>query len=205
MSWRDDYYSPDEVARIQEIRRLRGVCRELEDCISELEKENQDLKKRLQNPEEAGKRDCHKEFLNALCVCLHNCADCYDDVTRQSECEPARRMNLYYVSDKGFSIEPCSEKLNQKLLRLAEEHGYIGELIKDGDDHFLHFFRCRAVGVVFQYASGEYELWEDIKLSPEEEAKVRNVFCAHKAEASTIKGFHKVLMKERKSENGKDY
>lgn len=200
-------YSEAEESMRQEIQRLHRVCWDLQDEIKSLEKENEGLKRKCrENGEEAAHRKYHHLLIEELCMATNNCADCYDEEARQTDCEPESRLQLFHLSENGFSIEPYfDEKCNQKLLRLAEEHGYIGELIKDGDDHFLHFFRCRAIGVVFQYASGEYELWEDIKLSPEEEAKVRNIFCAHKAEASTIKGFQKVLMKERKSENGKDY
>lgn len=49
MSWRDDLYSPEEISMQQEIRRLRGVCRELSE-------ENENLRKMLQSVTDNGKQ-----------------------------------------------------------------------------------------------------------------------------------------------------
>lgn len=56
---------------------------------------------------------------------VNNCACCYNDETRQTECYPLDCVNLLHVTENSFYMELYdNSKINRELIEIAKDHGY---------------------------------------------------------------------------------
>lgn len=82
-------------------------------------------------------KDVHKEIFKDICLNLLNCAE-YGKI-----CNPHWQLSchagLIVVSENTFQIEPYSEKMNEQLMNIAENHKYKAEIIHDNEDIYLEF------------------------------------------------------------------
>ncbi len=86
----------------------------------------------------------HKDVLLAICMATKNCADCFSDETRRTDCSPTCRLRntLIRVTENGFYIESYNNsKVNRELLDLANDYGYKAGLVKKEDIIFIKFWK----------------------------------------------------------------
>lgn len=74
----------------------------------------------------------HKEIIYEICMNINNCANCYNEETRQTECTPFHCVQLYDVSRDSFCMEPYGEKTNRLLDDIAKQYGYKVDFIMKG-------------------------------------------------------------------------
>lgn len=77
--------------------------------------------------------EIHKDIMYDLCT-LNNCADCYNDETRHTECNPVAILNPIKLSNNGFYLEmyDCSKR-NRRMIDVANNNGYkCGIIFEDG-------------------------------------------------------------------------
>lgn len=70
----------------------------------------------------------------ALCMCLHNCADCFCEEERKTECNPAAMLkNDIFSEDKtSFCLEYYpGENVQRQLIKIASEHDYTISILPD--------------------------------------------------------------------------
>jgi len=68
-----------------------------------------------------------KAFQEDICMCLHNCADCYDEETRKTTCNPAARIknDIFAENEQSFCTEYYPGTGTQEQLRkAAHKNGY---------------------------------------------------------------------------------
>lgn len=74
---------------------------------------------------EQKRKEAHKEIIFDICMVVNNCACCYNDETRQTECYPLDCVNLLHVTENSFYMELYdNSKINRELIEIAEDHGY---------------------------------------------------------------------------------
>lgn len=79
------------------------------------------------------RKESHKEIIEAICIEINNCADCYNEECRMAECDPCNSVNLFKVTKNSFYIEPYSDsKTNRKLIDIATKYGYEAGFILEG-------------------------------------------------------------------------
>jgi hypothetical protein len=88
------------------------------------------------------RKEAHKEIIKEICMIVNNCADCHDEKTRQTECVPDQRVDLYKVTETSFYIDAYDSKTNRKLLDMGNEYEYkTGIVIEDDDTSYIKFWK----------------------------------------------------------------
>lgn len=76
-------------------------------------------------------KELHKDIIFDICMNVNNCANCYNDETRKTDCYPLQCVETYEVSEKSFCIEPYGERINKLLVNIAGQYGYKAEFIME--------------------------------------------------------------------------
>lgn len=79
-------------------------------------------------------KELHKDIIFDICMNINNCANCYNEETRQTDCYPLQCVETYDLSENSFCIEPYGEKTNKLLYNIADQYGYKFEFIMDGKE-----------------------------------------------------------------------
>lgn len=69
-------------------------------------------------------KEAHKKIIFDICIIINNCANCYNEGIRQTECNPFCCVETYELSEKSFCIDSYNEKTNRLLTDTAKQHGY---------------------------------------------------------------------------------
>lgn len=85
--------------------------------------------------------DCHKEIINEICLYLNNCANCYNEETRCTECNPAicTSCQIYEKTETTFCMDIYSKETNDGLIRIASQYGYDAEIVGESGQECLEF------------------------------------------------------------------
>lgn len=84
---------------------------------------------------EQKRKEAHKEIIFDICMTINNCACCYNDETRRTDCYPLNCVELHKVTANSFCMVPRdNSKTNRELIEIAEDHGYkVGFVMDDGE------------------------------------------------------------------------
>ena len=90
------------------------------------------------------RKNLHKDILQALCMEIKNCADCHNDDTGKTDCNPECRLyqELHKVTANGFYIEPINPKINRKMFEIASQFGYKCGFVMEGNQvSYIKFYK----------------------------------------------------------------
>lgn len=91
---------------------------------------------------EQKRKEVHKDIITDICMNINNCADCHNEETRKTDCDPLRSVELHKVSANSFYMEPYGSKTNRLLLDIAERYGYkTGFIMKNGEIAWIKFWK----------------------------------------------------------------
>lgn len=79
-------------------------------------------------------RKINVNILQELCICINNCADCYNEETRKVECAPLASLEHHgelYLSDSSFYLNSYDKQTNEELFEVAAKYGYHVEAMPD--------------------------------------------------------------------------
>ena len=83
---------------------------------------------------ELKRKEAHKEIIIDICLLINNCAGCYDDVKRKTDCNPLSCVELHKVTADSFNMDPYDSKTNRELIDIAVQHGYKAGFIMEGTE-----------------------------------------------------------------------
>ena len=73
---------------------------------------------------EQKRKEAHKEILTDICMSINNCADCHNDETRETDCNPLACLEVFKVTENSFYMNTYDTKTNRKLFEIASQYGY---------------------------------------------------------------------------------
>ena len=90
---------------------------------------------------EKQRKELHKEVLYDICLIINNCANCYNEETRETECNCLACVDVYKVNANSFCMEIYDNKTNRKLIDIGEKHNYNVGFVEDKDDVWITFYK----------------------------------------------------------------
>ena len=87
------------------------------------------------------RKEAHKEIITDICMTINNCANCFNDETRKTDCFPLHCVKLHKVTANSFYMETYSSKTNRELLDIASQHGYEAGFIMEGEEAWIKFWK----------------------------------------------------------------
>ncbi len=55
---------------------------------------------------EQKRKEAHREIITDICMLINNCANCFNDETRKTDCFPLQCVRLHKVTADSFYMEP---------------------------------------------------------------------------------------------------
>ncbi|RKJ68835.1 hypothetical protein [Roseburia sp. 1XD42-69] len=91
---------------------------------------------------EQKRKKAHKDIIFDICMVINNCACCYNDETRQTECYPLNCVELHKVTANSFYMIPYeNSKTNRELIEIADRHGYKCGLVLEDNETIMKFWK----------------------------------------------------------------
>lgn len=82
---------------------------------------------------EQDRRNAHKDILTEICMNINNCADCYNEETKKTECRPFSCLEVLKVTGTSFYMDAYDAKTNKKLIEIASRFGYKINFVVDNE------------------------------------------------------------------------
>ena len=91
---------------------------------------------------EKQRKELHKEVLYEICLIINNCANCYNEELRITECNCINCVDIFKVNANSFYIEPYDDMTNGKLIDIGKECGYnVGFVLGGEYDGMIKFYK----------------------------------------------------------------
>ena len=85
----------------------------------------------------------HKHILTDICIEINNCAECFDEDTKEVDCCPICCLykELHEISENTFYIEYQNKKMYDKFEEIANKHGYKMIITKVEKREMVKFYK----------------------------------------------------------------